>query len=82
MKKRNYEVLNALKGKIKEENENYRSLSEKTGISLNALNNKLNGYSVFNMQEVSVIVEKLNIEPNDIIKYFFPQLLRNVTRAS
>lgn len=27
--KRKYEVLNSLKGKIREENENYRSLSKK-----------------------------------------------------
>lgn len=69
--KRKYEVLNSLKGKIREENENYRSLSKKTGISVNALNNKLNGYSVFDMREVSIIVEMLNINPNEIIKYFF-----------
>ena len=77
MKKRNYEILNALKGKIREENKKYRSLSKETGISVNALNNKLNGYSVFDMREVSIMVEKLNIQPNDIIKYFFPQMLRN-----
>lgn len=79
MKKKNYEVLNALKGKIKEEQKNYRSLSKETGISVNALNNKLNGYSVFDMKEVSIVVEKLNIQPNEIIRYFFPQMLRNAT---
>lgn len=79
---RKYEILNTLKGKIREENENYRSLSKKTGISVNALNNKLNGYSVFDMKEVSIIVEKLNIEPDEIIKYFFPQLLRNATKKA
>lgn len=78
MKKKNYEVLNALKGKIREENEHYRSLSLKTGISVNALNNKLNGYSVFDTKEVCTIIEHLNINPNDIIKYFFPHMLRNV----
>lgn len=80
--KRKYEVLNSLKGKIREENENYRSLSKKTGISVNALNNKLNGYSVFDMREVSIIVEMLNINPNEIIKYFFPQMLRNATKEA
>lgn len=82
MKKRNYEILNALKGKIREENMNYRSLSKETGISVNALNNKLNGYSVFDMREVSIMVEKLNIKPTEIIKYFFPQMLRNVTKEA
>lgn len=80
MKKRNYEILNALKGKIREENKNYRSLSKETGISVNALNNNLNGYSVFDMREISIIVEKLNIEPDEIIKYFFPQMLRNAIK--
>lgn len=80
MKKRNYEILNALKGKIREENKNYRSLSKETGISVNALNNKLNGYSVFDMREISIIVEKLNIEPDEIIKYFFSQMLRNAIK--
>jgi lambda repressor-like predicted transcriptional regulator len=80
--KRKYEVLNTLKGKIREENENYRSLSKKTGISVNALNNKLNGYSVFDMREVSIIVDKLNIKPNEIIKYFFSQMLRNATKEA
>ncbi|CAI3207750.1 DUF739 family protein [Clostridium neonatale] len=80
MKKRNYEILNALKGKIREENKNYRSLSKETGISVNSLNNKLNGYSVFDMREISIIVEKLNIEPDEIIKYFFPQMLRNAIK--
>lgn len=80
MKKRNYEILNALKGKIREENKNYRSLSKETGISVNSLNNKLNGYSVFDMREISIIVEKLNIEPDEIIKYFFSQMLRNAIK--
>lgn len=77
MKNRKYTVLNSLKIKIREEEENYRSLSRKTGISVNALNNKLNGYSTFNIDEVYKLVECLNINPKDIIVYFFPQVLRN-----
>lgn len=82
MKSRNYEVLSNLKGKIREKNENYRSLSKKTGISVNALNNKLNGYSVFDTREVFVIVKCLDIHPNEIIKYFFPQMLRNASKEA
>lgn len=78
MKNRKYEILNSLKGKIKEECLSYREVSTKSGISLTAFNNKINGYSVFDTDEVSALVEILNIEPNDIIKYFFPQILRNV----
>lgn len=79
MKNRKHEILNSLKGKIKEECLSYRKVSTKSGISLNAFNNKINGYSVFNTDEVSALVEILNIEPNDIIKYFFPQMFQNVS---
>ena len=78
MKVRKYEVLSALKGRIVERGENYRSISKKTGLSVNAINNKLNGYSVFDTKEVEVLVKVLGISPNDILKYFFPQMLRNV----
>ena len=78
MKIRKYEVLSALKGRIVEMGENYRSISKKTNLSVNAINNKLNGYSVFNTKEVEILVEVLDINPNDILKYFFPQMLRNI----
>lgn len=78
MKKKKYVELNSLKGKIREMNESYRSLSVKTKISVNALSNKLNGYSVFDIHEVSVLITELNIEPKEIVKYFFPLMLRNV----
>lgn len=78
MKIRKYEVLSALKGKIVEMGENYRSISKKTNLSVNAINNKLNGYSVFDTKEVEILVEVLDINPNDILKYFFPQMLRNI----
>lgn len=75
MKKKKYDILNALKGRIREEGYTYRSLSEKAGISLDALNNKINGYSLLDTKDISILVEILNIDPKDIIKYFFPKLL-------
>lgn len=78
MKKQKYPVLNELKGKIRAENQTYRSLSEMTGISTGVLNNKLNGYSVFDSDEIELIVLALGIDPRDIVKFFLPNLLRNV----
>lgn len=76
MVKLKYEELNALKGKMRENKMTYRELSLYTGISLNALNAKLNGYSVFNLNEVVKIIEVLEIEPENINKYFFPFILK------
>lgn len=81
MKKKIYPELTALKGKIREEKKSYRGLAEKINMSLNALNNKLNGYSIFDTNEVGQMVEALNIEPTDIVKYFFPRMLRNATKS-
>jgi transcriptional regulator with XRE-family HTH domain len=79
MKIRKYAELNALKGRIREKKSSYQSLSEKMGVSKNALNDKINGYSVFNIDEVGFLVEELDIPDREIIRYFFPHMLRNVT---
>ena len=79
MKIRKYTELNALKGRIREKKSSYQALSEKMGMSKNALNDKINGYSVFNTDEVGFLVEELDISDKEIMRYFFPQLLRNVT---
>lgn len=80
MKCKKYEELNALKGLITEKKYTYRKLSQKANISLNAFNSKINGYTVFNTDELSRIVAILEITPNDILKYFFPSMLRNATK--
>jgi transcriptional regulator with XRE-family HTH domain len=74
-----YYDLRALKGLLKEKNINYELLSKDANISMSALNNKLNGYSVFNTIEVDRLVAYLKISPDNIIVYFFPQMLRNAT---
>lgn len=79
MKKKKYDVLNALKGRIREEGYTYRTLSKETNISVDALSNKLNGYSLLDTKEIYLLVKTLKINPNEIIKYFFPQMLRNVS---
>ncbi len=65
-----YPELKKLKGKMVEMDETYRSMSQKTGISLNTLNNKLNGYTLFDISEVACICSVLNIKPSDIPVFF------------
>ncbi len=79
MKKKKYPELSALKGRMREKGVTYRDLSQNIKMGLNTLNDKLNGYSILNADEVELIVSELEIEPVDIIKYFFPRMLRNET---
>ncbi|MBG9616182.1 MULTISPECIES: helix-turn-helix domain-containing protein [Bacillus] len=70
-KTRRYPELNYLKGKIRECNSSYRELAKVIGISPTTLNDKINGYSVFDTEEVNKIVKELNIEPNEVVRIFF-----------
>lgn len=74
-----YPELLALKGRMREKNTTYRGLSKRIGISLNTLNSRLNGHSVFNIDEVNDIAMELEIEPSEIVRYFFPHMLRKET---
>ena len=40
------------------------------GISIDAINNKLNGYTLLNINEMKHMVKLFNMEPVDINKYF------------
>lgn len=62
--------LNKLKGRIREKGETYRSISEKIGMGASTLNNKLNGYSAFNVDEAIKICNALNIEYVEIPIFF------------
>lgn len=79
MKERKYPELSALKGRMREKKKTYRGLSAKMGVSTNTLNDKLNGYSVLNIDQVDFFVNELHISEEDIVRYFFPHLLRNAT---
>ena len=79
MKTRRYFELVKLKGLMGEKKISYRKLSKETKISVDALNNKINGYSLLNAEEIYKIVDVLEISPDNIITYFFPQMLRNVS---
>ena len=79
MKNKKYPELLAIKGKMREKKVTYRELARKIGMSTNTLNSRLNGYSVCDIEEVNDIAIELGIGPNEIVKYFFPSMLRNET---
>lgn len=78
LKKPRYPVLVELKGKIREKGMTYRSLAPKIGMSYNTLSDKLNGHYAFDIEEINRIVVELDIKPNEVVRYFFPHMLRNV----
>lgn len=63
-------ALSKLKGRIREKGSNYRILSKEAGMSLTTFNNKINGYSTFNIVEASKIASILDIPPEDISIFF------------
>lgn len=67
-----YPPLNKVKGRITELGLTYNKVSEKTGIPVNTLSNKLNGHSLPNIQEVELLIRALNISPEKIAYYFLP----------
>ncbi len=69
-KQRKYPILKKVQGRMRECGETYRSLSQKTEISLNSLSDKLNGYTLCDIVEVSKICSVLNIPPQDIPSFF------------
>ncbi len=80
MKKQKYTELKALKRKIDETRLTYRGVVARTGISLTALNDKINGYSQFNTMEIIKVAEVLGIDAGHIVLYFFPEMLHGATK--
>ncbi len=70
-KVKKYRELVELKGLMREKKVNYRELSKQLSISISALSNKINGYTIFNILEVEKIVSILKIQPERICIYFF-----------
>lgn len=69
-KEKRYPTLYKIKGRIKEKGETYRTLSRKTGIKLNTLSDKINGYSLFDIVEAGNICIVLSIPPEQIPIFF------------
>ncbi len=62
--------LNKLKGRIKEKDLSYFSLSKEIGISVSAFSNKMNGRSAFDIIEAGKLSSILDIPPQDITIFF------------
>lgn len=69
-----YPELNKLKGRMREKGETYRSMSKKTGIPLNTFNNKVNGYSTFDISEAVSVCSILDIDLSEISSFFSPNV--------
>ncbi len=71
MKKQKAPELKELKKLLHRKNISYKRLSKRLNISVDAVNNKLNGYTLFNSIEILKISQFLNIEKGNIFKYFW-----------
>ncbi len=71
MKKQKAPELKELKKLLRRKNISYKRLSKRLNISVDAVNNKLNGYTLFNSIEIFKISKFLNIEEGIIFKYFW-----------
>ena len=69
-KTQKYPEMVELKRFLHKKNITYRKLSEIIGISLDAANNKLNGYTDFNRHEMITIYKAFGLTPVQFIKVF------------
>jgi transcriptional regulator with XRE-family HTH domain len=72
-----YQELLKLKGKMVEEKETIESLAEKTGMDRNTLSNKIRGNTAFDILEIRKVSEELNIDPDEVVDYFFTDWSHN-----
>lgn len=77
MVKNKYPELLKLKGKIVAEGYDIKGIAKEMGLSYNAFRNKLRGVTSFTLDEIYDLVEILNIEEDEIITYFFEDVMRN-----
>lgn len=71
LKVKKYRELVELKGILRQKKINYETLANLLEISLSALSNKINGYSLFDILEVDKISKIIKIKREDIVVYFF-----------
>lgn len=71
MKKIKYRELVELKGLLVQKKIRYIDIAKHTDMCLNAVSDKLNGYSVFDLNEANKIINLLNIPSKKIPYYFF-----------
>ena len=71
MKKKKFEEMTELKRLIKKKNYSYRVMAKEMNISLDAFNNKINGYTAINLSEAEKMIDILGINERDVNRYFF-----------
>ena len=81
-KKRKYDELNALKGRIREMGMTYRSMAAEMNMGVNTLSNKINGFQAFTMAEAGQICELLDITPADMARFFLPSTCKLQVRKT
>lgn len=70
MRKRKVNENTELKKLLRKKRYSYKVASKEIGISIANLNDKLNGYALFNPIEIKKLIGLLDINHNDIYKYF------------
>jgi transcriptional regulator with XRE-family HTH domain len=70
LKVKKYRDFSKIKWLLKKKKITYEQLSKAIDLSIDAINNKLNGYTAMTINEAIKLVEVLNIEPKDFNKYF------------
>lgn len=71
MKKRKFKELSKLKGLLREKNITYKKIASLIGINYTTFSDKINGYSVFTLNETNNIIQQLQIGKDEIYDYFF-----------
>lgn len=70
MRIRKYTDKIALKKLAKRKRITYRKIAEITGLSLNAINSKMNGYTDITVTEAKLFMSALSIKTEEMAKYF------------
>lgn len=82
MGNKKYQELLKLRGKIIAEGYDLKTVAEELGLSYNAFRNKIKGETAFTINEVYELAVILNIEKDEIITYFFEEMLRNAGKGA
>lgn len=70
IKQKKYAELVQLKKFLKRKNISYGQLASILGISIDAVNNKLNGYTDLTLSEMNSLIYKFDMSTSDVMKYF------------
>ncbi len=69
-KRHKYGEMKNLKKFLKRKNVSYRDLADILGISLDAVNNKLNGYTPMTVSEMNAVVDELDMKMSEVFECF------------